>query len=180
MHRGCLRLATIASLAASYSFAAPYQDPNPCAKDCEVQRFIDQNIGVAMNRPVTLAELRKFARVESETTTKAGATGLSDTVHEFHYAGLVVRVEVTAENTVLVQTIDLTGGAYRMPFNIKLGKIEGGHDIDYVLGPPAQTRRPAGKPKQWIYHNLEGTEIVTFDRTDDTLLAVHWDFTPGD
>ena len=180
MRTGIWMASATAFLMTPCAIADPYVDPHPCAKDCEVQKFIDQNIGVAVNRPVTLAELRKFAHVEAETTTKVGATGLSDTIHEFRYAGLVVRVEVTAENTVLVQMIDLTGGVYRMPFNVKLGKIDGAHDIDYVLGPPAETRRPAGKPMRWIYHNLEGTEVLTFERTDDTLLAVHWDFTPGD
>jgi len=180
MRTGYWLTLAIASLIVSQAGAAPYADPHPCAKDCEVQKFLDQNIGIALDRPVTLAELRKFAPVLSETTTKVGATGLSDTVHEFRYADLLVRAEVTAENSVLVQTIDLTGGAYRMPFNIKLGKIDSTHDIDYVLGPPAETRRPAGKPMQWIYRNLEGTAIVTFERTDDTLLAVRWDFTPGD
>jgi len=184
MRKGQFRPTVMAAALASFgcgdAVAASYQDPHPCAKDCEVQRFLDQNIGIALDRPVTLNELRKFAHVDSENTTKVGATGLSDTIHEFRYPGLVVRVEVTAENNVLVQTIDLTGGSYRMPFNIKLGKIEGPFDIDHVLGPPVETRRPAGKPMQWVYHNLEGTETLIFDRTADTILAVHWDFSAGD
>jgi hypothetical protein len=180
MRAGILLTTVAAYFVMPQALAQPYADPHPCAKDCEVQKFLDQNIGIALDRPVTLAGLRKFAPVVSETTTKAGAAGLSDTVYEFRYAGLLVRAELTAEGTVLVQTIDLTGGAYHMPFNIKLGKIDGAHDIDYVLGPPAETRRPAGKPMRWIYRNLEGTEALTFERTDDALLAVHWNFTPGD
>ena len=173
--------ASVACAVATGVAAAPYQDTHPCKAQCEVQKFIDQNVGIAIDRPVTLAELRKFARVLSENTTKAGAAGLSDTIHEFRYTGLVVRVEVTAENTVLVQTIELTGGAFRLPFNIKLGKIDARHDIDTVLGAPAETRRAAAnKPMHWIYHNPEGTQILTFVRTDDTLLAVQWDFTGGD
>jgi hypothetical protein len=160
--------------------AAPIQDPRPCDRPCEVQRFLDQNVGIPLDRPVTLAQLRKFAKVLSENTTKVGAHGLSDIVHVFRYTGLEVRAEVTAENTVLVQTIDLTGGAYRMAFNVKLGPIEGPHDIDFVLGPPTETQRPAGKPMKWIYQNLEGTATVAFDRTDNAIVAVHWDFSPGD
>ena len=160
--------------------AAPIADPRPCDRHCEVQRFLDRNVGIPLDRPVTLGELRKFAKVVSETTTKEGAHGLSDTIHIFRYTGLEVRVEVTAENAVLVQTITMNGGPYRLAFNIKLGKIEGPHDIDFVLGAPTEIRRAAGKPARWVYQNLEGSAAVAFDRTDDTILAVHWDFSPAD
>jgi hypothetical protein len=91
----------------------------------------------------------------------------------------VVTAIVRPDDSILVQTIALTGGNYRMAHGIKLGKIEG-RDIDTILGPPMETRRDAGKPVQWIYTNLEQTEVVTFDRRDKEILAVHWDFTPGD
>ena len=172
--------AIVVALVTPIAQAAPYQDPNPCAKECEVEKFLNQNIGIPLDRPVTLAELRHLAHVDSETTSKAGVTGLSDTMHIFRYPGLEVRAELTAENTVLVQKIDLTAGPYRMPFNIKLGKIDTAHDIDYVLGQPSQTRHDAGQPTKWIYRNLEGTAILTFDRSDNEILAVHWDFTPAD
>jgi hypothetical protein len=181
-----LELAAVAALLArggSHAAATPtsaaIQDPHPCAPACEIQRFLDQNIGIHFDRPVTLVELRKFAKVQSETTSKYGASGLADTIHEIKYAGLTVKVQVTAENTVLVESIDLTSGPYRMPFNIRLGKVSGPHDIDFVLGPPAQTRVDAGKPTKWIYHNLEGTAQVTFDRQDNAIVAVHWDYTAG-
>jgi len=159
--------------------AAAIEDPHPCARQCEIQKFLDQNVGIHLDRPVTLVELRKFAKVVSETTSKFGASALADTIHEIKYAGLTVKVQVTAENTVLVESIDLTGGPYRMPFNIRLGKIEGPRDIDFVLGQPTQTRQDPGKPTNWIYHNLEGTAQVTFDRQDNAIIAVHWDYTAG-
>jgi len=165
---------------ASYSSAAPISDPRPCSRTCEIQRFLDQNVGIRLDKPVTLADLRKFAKVVSENTTKVGTHGLSDTMYIFRYAGLEVRAEVTAENAVLIQNIDLTGGSYRMAFNIKLGAIEGPHDIDFVLGPPTETRRPAGKPVRLVYQNLEGTAMVVFERTDNAIVGVHWDYSPGD
>src|SRR5260221_10222586 len=99
MRVGILLTTIAAYLAVPQVLAQPYADLHPCAKDCEVQKFLDQNIGIALDRPVTLAALRKFAPVVSETTTKAGAGSLSDTVYEFRYAGLLVRAEVTAENS---------------------------------------------------------------------------------
>ena len=174
-------LVVVVALLARAAAPQPIQDPSPCSKQCEIQKFLDQNVGIHLDRPVTLAELRKFAPVLSEMTSKYGASGLSDTMHEFKYkGGLTVRVQVTAENTVLVEQIDLTGGPYRMPFNIKLGKIEGPHDIDFVLGQPAQTKQEPGKPTTWVYHNLEGTASVAFDRQNGALLGVHWDYTAGD
>jgi len=173
-------LSLLIALFARGAAAAPIADPHPCAQQCEIQRFLDQNIGIHLDRPMTLVELRKFAHVLSETTSKYGASALADTIHEFKYAGLVVRVQLTAENTVLVETIDLTGGPYRMPFGIKLGRIDGPHDIDFVLGQPAQTKQDAGKPMKWIYHNLEGTAQVTFERQDNAIVAVHWDYSAGD
>lgn len=175
-----IALSLLIALFARGAAAAPIADPHPCAQQCEIQRFLDQNIGIHLDRPMTLVELRKFAHVLSETTSKYGASALADTIHEFKYAGLVVRVQLTAENTVLVETIDLTGGPYRMPFGIKLGRIDGPHDIDFVLGQPAQTKQDAGKPTKWIYHNLEGTAQVTFERHDNAIVAVHWDYSAGD
>jgi hypothetical protein len=70
-----LELAAVAALLArggSHAAATPtsaaIQDPHPCAPACEIQRFLDQNIGIHFDRPVTLLELRKFAKVQSETT----------------------------------------------------------------------------------------------------------------
>jgi hypothetical protein len=164
--------------------AQPYVDPHPCAASCEVQRFLDQNVGVKMNRPLTLDELRKFAPLTSDDTVKvANPLGdvRGDTIHALHFEGLTLRAEVTPEGNVLVQEIDLTGGAYRMAFNIKLGKIAGPHDIDFVLGAPAETHPDAsGRGTDWVYRNLEGTASVTFVRTDTAILSVHWDFSGGD
>jgi hypothetical protein len=172
--------AAAALLWTSYSSAAPIGDPRPCNRHCEIQRFLDQNVGIRLDKPVTLADLRKFAKVVSENTTKVGTHGLSDTIYVFRYPGLEVWAEVTAENSVLIRNIDLTGGSYRMAFNIKLGPIEDGRDIDTVLGPPTETRRPAGKPVRWVYQNLEGTAMVVFERMDNAIVGVHWDYSPGD
>lgn len=150
----------------------------PCDARCKVQGFIERNVGIALDRPLTLDTLRKFAPVTRETTAKVvefeGAN-----LHRLEYAGLTVTVVERADKSVMLETIDLTGGAYRMAYGIKLGKIEG-HDVDFYLGPPAETRHDGGKPAQWVYTNIEQTEVVTFDRTDTAILAVHWDFTPGD
>ena len=171
-------------LSSSNLAAQPYVDAHPCAASCEVQRFLDQNVGVKMNRPVTLDELRKFAPLISDDAVKvANPQGdeRGDTIHALHFEGLTLRAEVTPEGNVLVQEIDLTGGAYRMAFNIKLGKIAGPHDIDFVLGAPAETHPDAsGKGTDWIYRNLEGTASVTFVRTDNAISSVHWDFSGGD
>jgi hypothetical protein len=176
-----LELTAAFALLARGAAPAMIADPNPCSRACEIQRFLDQNVGIRLDRPVTLAQLRAFAPVVSETTSKYGASGLADTIHEFKYkGGLTVKVQLTAENTVLVEQIDLTGGPYKMPFNISLGKIEGPRDIDAVFGPPSETRQDPGKPTKWIYHNLEGTASVTFDRQDNAIVGVHWDFRPGD
>ena len=164
--------------------AQPNADPHPCATACEVQKFIDRNVGVKLDRPVTIDELRKFAPLLSEDTIKAAnpqGDARGDTIHALHYAGLTIRAEETPEGNVLVQEIDLTGGAYRMAFNIKLGKIGGSHDIDFVLGPPAETHPDAsGTGIDWVYRNLEGTQSATFVRSDDAILSVHWDFSGGD
>jgi hypothetical protein len=151
----------------------------PCDAKCKVQTVIDKNVGIPLDRPLTLEILRKFAPVVRETATKVANDWQNHTVHVFEYAGLVVSVLVRPDNSIWVQTIDLKGGNYRMAYGIKLGKIAG-PDIDAVLGPPAETRRDAGRPVQWIYTNFEQTEVLTFHRTDDTLVGVHWDFTPGD
>ncbi|MBI1211168.1 MAG: hypothetical protein GC190_06870 [Alphaproteobacteria bacterium] len=150
-----------------------------CNAQCKIQTFIDQNIGVPIDRPMTLEFLRKFAPVLRETRTREGALTAGDTVHIFRYDGLTVTAEETNDHQLVLQRIDLSGGSYRMAYGIKLGRIER-RDIDFYLGPPAETRHDPGKPLQWLYTNLEQTEVVTFDRADDAVLAVHWDFTPGD
>jgi hypothetical protein len=169
-----------ALLLASAAWAAPAgQGQRPCDRYCQVQRFIDRNVGIPVDRPVTLNQLRKFAKVVSETTTKEGTHGLSDTIHIFTYAGLEVRVEVTAENSVLIQTIGMTGGKYPLSHDIKLGKI-GPNELESVFGAPTEIRQASGQAKRWVYQNLQGTAAVAFDRTDDAIVAVHWDFSPGD
>lgn len=150
----------------------------PCDQHCKVQQFIDQNVGIPFDVPLTLEIMRKFAPLVRETKEPVPEyDGVMK--YQFEYTGLVVTVIVRPDNSMLVWTIALTGGNYPMAHGIKLGKITG-PDIDTILGPPMETRRDDGKPLQWIYTNLEQTEVVTIDLTDKEILAVHWDFTPGD
>ena len=165
---GCMVVSTWSAAAAA----------EPCDARCKVQQLIDQNVGIPFDRPLTLEIMRKFAPVKKETSEDIPEyEGVK--LYRFEYNGLFATVIVRPDNSMLVQTIYLTGGNYRMAHGIKLGKIAGA-DIDTILGPPMETRRDAGKPLQWIYTNLEQTEVVTFDRTEKEILAVHWDFTPGD
>lgn len=149
-----------------------------CDQRCKVQQLIDQNVGIPFDRPLTLEIMRKFAPLLKETKEPVPEyVGVMKC--QFEYTGLVVTVIVRPDNSMLVWTIALTGGNYRMAHGIKLGKITG-PDINTILGPPMETRRDDGKPLQWVYTNLEQTEVVNIDRTETEILAVHWDFTPGD
>jgi hypothetical protein len=173
--RGALLLAFVTMTAAGPAAAASLV---ACDTRCKVQIVIDRNVGIPVDRPLSLEILRKFAPVLRESS-KQVPDWEGHTIHVIEYTGLVVTAISQPDDSVLLQSIDFSGGNYYMALGIKLGKIEG-PDLDVRLGPPAETHRYPGKPLQWVYTNLEQTEVLTFDRTEDAILAVHWDFTPGD
>ncbi len=154
-------------------------EPQSCDAACKVQMLLDKNVGIAVDRAVTLDELRRFAPVVRETTSKIDAVTPGNSAHRFEYAGLVVAVEVTAENNVIVQAIDLTGGKFQLPYGLKVGKIDRAHDPGVVLGPPAE-KQAVAKGEMWIYRNLEQTMAVAFERSGAAIVAVHWDFAAAD
>ena len=94
MKRRCLRLSLFLVFAAALPFllgttavsaaAGPAaRDPNPCEAACEIGQFIDLNIGLTQT-PLTIDELRRFAKLQSETEKPAEGGGA---VHELVYPG---------------------------------------------------------------------------------------------
>jgi hypothetical protein len=149
----------------------PAHDPDPCEAACEIGRFIDRNIGLTQI-PVTIDQLRRFAKLQSETEKPAEGGGA---VHELVYPGLVLRAYVPPAGAVLVEHIAVTGEAYKLPFGLRLGADPS--VLQKLLGPPSETHPQPPDKTQWLYRNREGTASVLFAIAGDTRIeGVEWHF----
>ena len=140
---------------------AAAQSADPCQFDT-VCRFLEQNIG--LKPPLTLAGLRRFAKVERETTSpvpNAHIAGQTDSIHELRYAGLTLQVYVPATGPVLLQRIDLTSSQYPLPLKLLFGKSTL-DDVQYAIGIPKSVEHLPDGTSRWRYENVEGTESFTF------------------
>ncbi len=140
---------------------AAAQSADPCQFDT-VCRFLEQNVG--LKPPLTLAGLRRFAKVESETASPVAnphVAGQIDSVRELRYAGLTLQVYVPATGPVLLQRIDLASSRYPLPLKLVFGKSTF-DDVQYAIGLPKKVEHLPDGTSRWRYVNVEGTESFTF------------------
>ncbi|MBI3758871.1 MAG: hypothetical protein HY269_03855 [Deltaproteobacteria bacterium] len=164
-----------ASLLAAPALAA---NAKACDASCKVETLLTHNVGIALDKKVSIADIKKLGKVKGDNLEKRASAyypGKFDIVHHVMFDGLTVNATVTPDHNVLVERIKLTGGTFSLPFGLKLGPIKGLHDIDFVLGQPTETHR-TGNAMDWVYSNLEQTESVTFHRTDKAILSVIWEY----
>ena len=140
---------------------AAAQSADPCQFDA-VCRFLEQNIG--LKPPLTLAALRQFAKVESETASPVAnrhVAGQIDSIRQLKYAGLTLQVYAPATGAVLLQRIDLTSDRYPLPLKLVFGKSTF-DDVQFALGLPKTIDHFADGTSRWNYVNVESTESFTF------------------
>lgn len=148
------------------------RDPSPCDPACELDRFLNLNIGVT-ERPMTLAQLRRLGKLESETETPAEG-GI--TVRELEFPGLEIRVYAPKFGAAIVEGITVSGSGFKMPFGLQLDSSPA--DIQALLGPPTETTPLPPDRVRWLYRTHGGTSIVAFDiEKDSAIKSVEWDFT---
>jgi hypothetical protein len=154
-----------------------------CDRHCKIDALFAKNVGIVLDKPVTLAAIRKLGKVKADNLQQRpnpNYPAKNDTVHHLAIdGGLFVHAAVTPEHAVIVERIQLTNPKIRLPFNLAIGATPA--VITKTLGTPDQTRTGAIKNgEELVYLNTEQTETLTFAVQDGTLKAVIWDFTPGD
>ncbi|MFI5310872.1 MAG: hypothetical protein ACHQQ3_06535 [Gemmatimonadales bacterium] len=155
-----------ALLAATFVIAPPAglfaQRGDPCRFD-QVCGFLARNIG--LTPPLTLAKLRRFAKLEGDSATpvaNAHVAGQVDRVHELRYPGLTVRAYVPATGPVLLQRIEVTSARYALPNKLTLGKSTF-DDVQFALGLAKDIQHIGDGSSRWRYDNAEGTASVIFE-----------------
>src|SRR5438128_11285704 len=64
------------------------RDPSPCDPACEIERFLNLNIGLT-DRPTTLDQMRRLGKLQSDTEKPAEGDA---TLHELVFPDLELRV----------------------------------------------------------------------------------------
>src|SRR4051794_26941552 len=93
-----------------------------CNTHCKVDALFAKNVGIALDKPVTLDAIRKLGKVKADNLQQRpnpNYPGKNDTVHHLAFeGGLFVHAAVTPERAVIVERIQLTNPKIRLPFNL--------------------------------------------------------------
>jgi hypothetical protein len=154
------------------------QGGDPCQFDA-VCRMLTQNIGI--KEPVTIAQLRRFAKLDGDTRSAVKnlhVAGQTDTVHELHYAGLVIRAYAPSTGPALMLEIIVTSAKYPLPLKLAFGKSTF-EDVQHALGSAKDIQHLPDGSSKWRYENVEQTASITFDFEPEPSMKikrVQWKF----
>jgi len=164
---------------AAFSVAAP-AEPSCTDKRCRVEWLLKRPAGIALDKKLSLARLKKLAHIvsdRSEVRPNPNYPGENDEIHSIAFDGLCLHATVTPEKAVLVDWVELTGKKFALPFGLKLGLLENPKEVQAVMGEPDRVGRGTLRnAQQLIYYNQERTESVTFVLRGGALKAIIWNY----